>query len=135
MEEKEMSDTIEVKKSDVLKAYEHYREAGILHIEREIEGLAHSEIAILIRKLFPAAFELESENKECEHEKMVCVTHWMKVLDDNTRACLRCGKTEKLYTGDEIVEFIREYAEKTECGVIGIYGFLEQIKSKFGGEK
>jgi len=50
-----MSDTIEVKKSDVLKAYEHAR------------GDDDNGIMELLLTIFPQAFDDKEEKKECEH--------------------------------------------------------------------
>jgi len=110
-----MSDTIEVKKSDVLKAYEHAR------------GDDDNGIMELLLTIFPQAFDDKEEKKECEHE-------WVwEASPSGTRFCFKCGKIQNLFTGDYIVE----WAEKaiTDCIPWSREYLMQTIKCKFGGEK
>ena len=110
-----MSEPIEVKKSDVLKAYES---SGRLCL-----GLTGS----MLKTLFPSAFEPE-EKKECEH-----VWDGLCFGNDTSRRCVKCKTVQKLYTGDEIVTWASN-AFEWENGFNGKYNdrIIDAIKRKFG---
>ena len=109
-----MTDTISVKKSDVLKAYEHAR------------GDDDNGIMELLLTIFPQAFDDKEEKKECEHE-------WVWGIHSSTRRCNRCEKIEQLYTGDEIVDWAEgHYWDSVAHSKDYI---MIHIKRKFGGEK